>query len=132
MHRTLDGRVQINLKMTPTIIDPSLQCQFEDEQLVGTNGSYVDDLFRTGTNESQAHSDDTLERFEITRNQQALFTFAGMHITEPESMYHTDQDFYMSKIEQILSDDEFSRFASMRMRLPWLANIRRKTLFQIS
>ena len=29
-HRTLDDHVQINLKMTPTIIGPSLYCQFED------------------------------------------------------------------------------------------------------
>ena len=31
--------------MTPTIIDQSLYCQFEDDQIFGINGSYVDDLF---------------------------------------------------------------------------------------
>ena len=35
-HITLDYHVQIDLKMTPTIIHPSLFCQFEDAQLVGT------------------------------------------------------------------------------------------------
>ena len=50
-HRTLDDHVQIDLKITPTIIDPFLYCQFEDDHLVGINGSYVDDLLRAGTDE---------------------------------------------------------------------------------
>ena len=44
------------------------------------------------------YSDATLERVETTRNQQAPFTFAGMHITEFDNMYHIDQDLYMSRI----------------------------------
>ena len=48
-HRTLDDHVQIELKMTPTIIYPSLYFQIEDEQLFIINGSYVDDLLRAGT-----------------------------------------------------------------------------------
>ena len=118
-HRTLDDHVQIDLKMTPIIIDPSLYCQFEDDQIVGINGSYVDDLLQAGTNEQQTHADATFERFETTGNQQAPFTFAGMHITESDNIYHIDLDFYMSKIEQIPSDAEFSTFASMRMKLAW-------------
>ena len=33
-HRNLDDHIQIDLKMTTTIIDPFLYCQFEDDQLV--------------------------------------------------------------------------------------------------
>ena len=36
-------------------------------------------------------------------NQQTPFTFAGMHMTESDNRYHIDQDFNMSKIEQIPS-----------------------------
>ena len=36
-HLTQNDRVQIDLKMTPTIIDQSLSCQFEDDQLVAIN-----------------------------------------------------------------------------------------------
>ena len=36
-HRTLDCQVQIDLKMIPTIVDPFLYCQFEENQFVGTN-----------------------------------------------------------------------------------------------
>ena len=43
-HRTLDDHGQIDLKMIPTTIDPSLYCQFEDDELVGINGSYADDF----------------------------------------------------------------------------------------
>ena len=60
-NQTLDDHLQIDLKMTSTIIDPSLYCQFEDDKLVGINGSYVDDLPRAGKDEWQTHSDATLE-----------------------------------------------------------------------
>ena len=51
LHRTLDDHVQIDLKMIPTIIDLSFNCQFEDKRLVRINGSYVDDLLRAGMGE---------------------------------------------------------------------------------
>ena len=55
-----------------------------------------------------------------TGNQQALFNCAGMHITKSDNTYHIDQDFYISKIEQ------------MRIRLAWLANTRFDTVFENS
>ena len=115
--RTLDDHIQIDLRIVPTIIDPPLHCQLKDNQLLGINGNYVDDLLRTGMNEWQTHSDVTVEQFGTTENQQKPFTFAGMHITESENMYHIDRDFCMSKIEQIPSNAEFCKFASMRMKL---------------
>ena len=117
--------------MSPPIIDPSLNFQFEDDQLVGSNGSYVDDIFRQGTDEWQTHSDATLERFETTGNQQEPFAFAWMHITESHNVYNIEQDFYMSKIEQIPPNAEFSKFASLRMKLAWVANTRPDAIFQI-
>ena len=84
--------------MTTTIIDPSLYCQFEDEQLVGINGGYVDNFPRAETDEWQTHSHATLERLENNREQQAPCTFAGMNITEYDNMYCFNQDLYTSKI----------------------------------
>ena len=118
--------------MTHTIIDPSLYYQLEDDKLVRINGVYVSDLLRAETDERQTHSDATLERFETAENQQTPFTFAGMHITEYDNMYHIDQDFYISKIEQISSNAELSKIASMRMRLPCLANTRPNIVLEIS
>ena len=89
--------------MTHTIIDPFASCQFEDGQIVRING-----------------------------NQKKPFTFAGMHITESDNMYHIDSDFHMSKIEQIPSETEFSKFASMRMKLAWLPNTKHDIVFEIS
>ena len=43
-YRALDDHMQIDLKMTPIVIDPSLYCQFEDYRLVGIHGNYVYDL----------------------------------------------------------------------------------------
>ena len=47
-----------------------------------------------------------------------------MHNTEPDNMYHFDQDFYTSTIEQITSDAESSKFTSMGIKLTWLENTR--------
>ena len=118
--------------MTQTIIDPSLYCKFEKDELDGLNGNYVDDLLRAETNDWQTQSEAALERFETTGNEEPPFTFAGMHITYNQGMFNIDQDFYMSKIEQIPSDAEFSKFASMRMKLACLANTRQDLAFKIS
>ena len=82
--------------------------------------------------EWQTHSDATLERFETTGNQQTPLKFAGMHITEYDNIDHRDQDLCMSMIEQITSNAEFSRFASMRMKPAWQANTRPGILSAIS
>ena len=50
-HQTRDDHVKIDPKMTATIIDSSQYCQFVDGQPVGINGSYVNDILRTGTDE---------------------------------------------------------------------------------
>ena len=52
--------------MTPTIVDPSLYCHFEEEKLVGINGNYFDDPLGAGAHDWKTHSDVTLEQFEIT------------------------------------------------------------------
>ena len=81
-----DDHVQIDLQMTLTIINPSLYCQFEDDQLVGMYENFVDDFLRAGADEWKTHSNATLERFEPTGNQQISFTFSGIHITESDNM----------------------------------------------
>ena len=118
--------------MTSTITDPSLYRQFEDEQLMGINGSFVNELLRAGTDEWQTHSDATPGRFETTGNEQEPLKFAGIHIIESDNMHHIDRDFYMSKIEQITFNGEFSKFASMRMELRWLVNTRPDIVLEVS
>ena len=118
--------------MTPAIINPSLYFQFEDDQLVRALGIYVGDLLRAETNDWQTHLDSTFERFETIGNQQAPFTFAGIHITESDNKYTIDQDFYLSKIEQNPSNAEFNKFASLGMEITWITNTRPDTVFEIS
>ena len=55
-----------------------------------------------------------------------------MHIPDFDSIVHIKQVFYMSKIEQISSDGESSKFASMRMKRAWVANTRPDIVFRIS
>ena len=101
MARSLDDHIQIDLEMKTTIIDLSLYCKLQEDELVGLNGKYVYDLLRAGTNAWQTQSDATLERFKTTGNEQPSFIFAGMHIAENKGMFHIDQNFYKSRIEQL-------------------------------
>ena len=55
-----------------------------------------------------------------------------MYFTECDIIYHIDQDFFMSRFEQILSDAEFHKLAFMRMKLIWIANTTLDTVFEIS
>ena len=80
-HQALDHHVQIDLKMNPTIINPSLYCLFEDDKSIGINVGYVDDFLQAGKNVWQTQSDVTLRRFETDRNQKTLFTFTGMYLS---------------------------------------------------
>ena len=73
--------MQNYLKMICAIFYESLYCQFEYGQLVGINGSYVDNFLRAGTSGWKTHSNATLEKLETFGNKQAPFTFAEMHIT---------------------------------------------------
>ena len=43
---------------------------------------------------------------ELMSEKHTALTFAVFHFTESENMYHIDQDFYMSNIEQIPADVE--------------------------
>ena len=70
------------------LIDQSYFYHFEDKKLVKIIWSFVDSLIRAGTYEWKAHSDDTLKRFETTEIKLSPLKFAGIHITESESMYH--------------------------------------------
>ena len=45
-HVALNGHVQIDLEMIPTIIDPLFYFEFEDDQLISINGSSDDELLR--------------------------------------------------------------------------------------
>ena len=47
-------------------------------------------------------------------------------------MYLFDQDFNMSKIENIPSEAKISKLSSMRMEITWLANKRPAIVFKIS
>ena len=71
----MDDHVEIDLKMIPTIIDPSLSWKFEDDQLIGINGTYVDDSLQAVANKWKIQASETLKRFETTGNKQPLFKF---------------------------------------------------------
>ena len=132
MHQPLDDHIQVDMVMTPGSIDLSLYFKFEDDQIIGLNGSCANDLLRIETSEWMTLADATLERFETAGSDQYTLTFTGVYITEKQDMLIIDQDFYLNKIEQIPSEAEFSKFAPMGMKIAWLANTRPDLAFEIS
>ena len=64
LHETLDDHIQIDLEMTPTIIDPFLYTKFENDQIRGVNSRYVDDIHQAGNDEWMKQVYAALERFE--------------------------------------------------------------------
>ena len=54
-----------------------------------------------------------------------------MYITDNEGMFHIDYDIKMREIEQIPSDAEFGKLASMRMKLAWLTDTRPDLEFEV-
>ena len=103
--------------MIPAVTDPSLYRKPENDQLIVIDGSYVDDLIRAKNDQWEHLSHPTLESFETTGNEQPPFTFAVMRVAEARNMIIIHQDIYMKKIEQILNDADFMKFASIHMRL---------------
>ena len=103
--------------MTLTTIEPSLYFKFEDNQLIGIDGSYSDILLRARVDKWQILANAALERFETTRNEQPPLILAGMNLPEVEDMLPIDQDFYLKKIEQFLIDVVFSELASTQIKL---------------
>ena len=119
--------------MTPTVVDPSLYYLFRSGELIGINGSYIDDLLRGGNNESESIIHVTLGRFETSGNEDTPPTFAGININStPEDSYAIYPLSYIDRPTQLRMDSTFKEFSSMRMRLAWLCNTRPDPLYEIS
>ena len=132
-HQTLHAHLVNDLGLVPTTVDPSLYFARANGELVGLNGSYVDDLLRAGTTSFRTTCAKTHERFETTGDDNPPFTFAGFNISKRTDVpLAIDQIFYMKKLEELDLSSSFSDFRSMRMRLAWLANTRPDLQFEIS
>ncbi len=119
--------------MEPTKTDLSLYVAFRRGELIGINGTYVDDLMRTGTHEFMEKSRKRKRRIETSSDDATPFTFAGFTVSNPRDGSLTmDQAFYLEKIECLESGCSFSEFRSTRMRVARLANTRPDMLFEIS
>ena len=110
--------MQYDLNMIRRIIDPCLYFLFRSGNLVGINGSYVDDLLRAGSDEFKSIVDRTLPRFETSGNDELPVIFASIHIKySPDHTYTIDQLSYVEKLVHLRESVTFKKFSSMRMRL---------------
>ena len=81
------------------MIDLSLYCKFEVDQLVTLIGIYVYDLLFAGLYNRKIHSDATLEWSDTAEINQPAFKFSWMPIIYFENLYHIDPELYERKTE---------------------------------
>ena len=132
-HQTLRKHLTDELELEPTKVDPSLYFSFRLGELVGINGTYVDDLLRAGDNGFHKKCAQTHERFETSGDESLTLIFAGSALTrEPDGSITISQSPYRKQLEFLDKSSTFSDFRSMRMKLAWLSNTRPDLLFEIS
>ena len=118
--------------MVPTVTDASLYFSFRRGELIGMNGSYVDDLLRAGTQQFKELCQKTHNSFETSGDDNLPLTFAGLTVSNKhEGFLTTDQTFYLQKLKCIESST-FANFVSMPMRFAWLDYTRSDLQFEIS
>ena len=63
--------------MVQTKLDPALFFKHPDNQLIGINGSYVDDLLRAGDGVFRDKAAITFDRFETSGDETLSFELGG-------------------------------------------------------
>ena len=101
-HQSLNQHLTEELHLQPTKADPSLYFSFRGNKLVGINGSYVDDLLRSGDSEFKNWCKRTHEKFETSGDEPLPVTFAGFQISRNEhNLLSMDQTFYIRRLEEL-------------------------------
>ena len=121
--QSLHNHLLSDLHLEPTKCDPSLYLSIRKGELIGINGSYVDNLLRTGTRDFRSEWELTHRKFGTSGNEVPTFTFAGFRMSSNgDNSYRIDQNFYLPELVAIENSIEFSTSRSMRMKIAWLAN----------
>ena len=121
------------LGLETTKVDPSLYFSFRLGELVGINGTYVEDLLRAGDVEFRRKCQVTHEKYEISGDESVPLVFAGFTLSRnSDGSFSIDQNQYRKQLEYLDKSSTFSEFRSMRMKLGWLANTRPDLQFEIS
>ena len=131
--QTLHRHLTQDLRLQPKKTDPSSYYLFNKGNLVGINGTYVNDLLRAGNAQFRLKCELTHKRFETSVDAEIPMTFAGFHVTRPKHYpFSIDQNLYVTKLEELDPWTDFPIFRSLRMRLAWLSNTPPDLLFEIS
>ncbi len=122
-HETLDIHLRGEFGLEPTKTDPALYIKVRDDQLVGLNANYVDDLLRAGKSEIRQHCRETHSKFGMPEEEDLPCNFAGFTISgDKVNGFSMDQNQYLKDVEHLPVSASFPAFRSMRMKLGWLGN----------
>ena len=103
--------------MMAIVIDKSLYCKFENYELVGVIGSYVDDSLSAESEKWNLTQTQLLKYLRPLEKSNHGSPISSRHITDKGNILYIDQDFYINKNKQARNGADLTVFASMRLEL---------------
>ena len=133
-HVSLDIHMKKDLKMKSMIADPVLYMKFNPSgELIGMNGSYVDDVLQAGDMHFMNIARYTDSKFDTSGDEEPTLTPAGQKISKPnENAYAVDQSLYLKNMKPVTGNSTWSEFSSKRIHHAWNANTRPDICVDIS
>lgn len=127
-HATFTAHIEGDLMMSSLTSDPSMFYKRNDAgALAGVLGAYVDDCIMGGDREFQAASEEMLVKFEGKERVWDDTDFVGVRVSTAKGKgyrFTLDQVAYVDNLERLSAESSFSRYASTRASLAWLAHTR--------
>ena len=117
--RTMADHLRRDLNMVPTYDDIALYFLYEDKELQGLIGVYVDDSLICGNKNLLDITEQTLHKFESRDRELDNTTFAGVNVSTHGNEIRLDQHQYLSNIEPLPCNTSFSDYHSLRAKLAW-------------
>ena len=132
-YKTLDDYHRNDLGMNPMRSDPAFYVSMKNNLLQGMSGTYVDDILRSGNPDFCNLAKKTSMKFEMAENCSIPCNFVGFRLQKrKDDTFELSQEEYVRKLRPMPTDVTYSDFASLRMKLTWLAHSRPDCMFEVS
>ena len=131
--KTLDDHHKNDLEMKPMRSDPAFYMSMKNNLLEGMSGTYVDDILPSGNANFRDLAKKTSTRFEMAEDSSLPCQFVGFRLQRGKNgTLELNQEEYVRKLRPMPTDGSYSGFASLRMKLAWLAHSRPDCMFEVS
>ena len=122
--KTLKAHLQTELGMDSAVNDAALFFKTAGEELLGLCATYVDDALHAGDKEYSDMSKKTEKTFKCRPRERDNVQFAGVEIESKGEENKIHQKLYISKLIQLMANEDFAAFRSLRAQLAWVLQTR--------